>query len=80
MGAVPESHRFGYQDWLASNVLEFTSDAYDTVLYDNDGEEVHLPGYRVDAVTDAVIRYIDRHKEAPFSFCVLYRASPSKSH
>jgi hypothetical protein len=30
-----------------------------TVMYDNDDAEVKLPGYRVDAVTDAAIRYID---------------------
>ena len=27
-GPVPESARGGYEYWLASNVLEFTSDAY----------------------------------------------------
>src|SRR4051812_2624005 len=33
-GAVPEASRGGYQDWLASNVLELVSDAYQTRLYD----------------------------------------------
>ena len=79
-GAVPESHRFGYKHWLASNVLEFTSDAYDTVLYDNDDREVRLPGYRVDAVTDAVIRYIDRHKEDPFFLFVSYIEPHHQNH
>ena len=65
-GAVPESARAGYEYWLASNVLEFTSDAYHTVLYDNDNNAVKLPGYRVDAVTDAMIRYIDAHQGDPF--------------
>jgi arylsulfatase A-like enzyme len=63
---VPEAKRGGYDDWLASNILEFTSDAYDTVLYDNDGLPVKLPGYRVDALQDAGIRYIDKHKDEPF--------------
>ena len=58
-GPVPEEHRGGYDYWLASNVLEFTSDAYQTTLYDNDNKPVDLPGYRVDALTDAVIRYVD---------------------
>lgn len=79
-GPVPASHRFGYQHWLASNVLEFTSDAYDTVLYDNDENEVRLPGYRVDAVTDAVIRYIDGHKEAPFFLFVSYIEPHHQNH
>ena len=66
-GPVPEAHRAGYDYWLASNVLEFTSEAYQTVMYDNDGEAVRLPGYRVDAVTDAAIRYIDgHHRDGPF--------------
>ena len=29
-GPVPAEHRGGYDYWLASNVLEFTSDAYQT--------------------------------------------------
>lgn len=56
----------GYQDWLAADMLEFASDAYDTRLYDTDNRQVRLPGYRVDALTDAAIRYIDAHKEDPF--------------
>ena len=47
-------------------MLEFTSDAYDLVMYDNDGEPQKLPGYRVDAQTDAVIRYINSHQDRPF--------------
>ena len=58
-GAVPAEQRGGYRDWLASNVLEFTSDAYRTRMFDAAGEPVDLPGYRVDAVTDAAIRYLD---------------------
>lgn len=58
-GAVPASRRFGYDYWLASNVLEFTSWPYETVMYDNKDQPVRLPGYRVDAQTDAAIRYID---------------------
>ncbi|MDA1192495.1 MAG: sulfatase-like hydrolase/transferase, partial [Candidatus Poribacteria bacterium] len=61
-GPVPPDKRFGYDYWLASNVLEFTSDAYDTVMYDNDEQPVKLPGYRVDAQTDAGIRYIDANQ------------------
>ena len=56
----------GYDYWLASNLLEFTSDAYDLVMYDNDGEPQKLPGYRVDAQTDAMISYINEHQTAPF--------------
>jgi arylsulfatase A-like enzyme len=65
-GPVPPEYRGGYTDWLAANTLEFTSDAYRTCLYDNDGREVRLPGYRVDALADAAIDYIDGHQAEPF--------------
>ncbi|MBO0792349.1 MAG: sulfatase-like hydrolase/transferase [Ktedonobacteraceae bacterium] len=65
---VVEEQRGGYEYWLASNILEFTSGPYDTVMYDNDNREVKLPGYRVDAVTDAAIRYIDSHYRQPQPF------------
>jgi len=63
---VPRDRRTGYDYWLGSNVLEFTSDAYDVTMYDDDGQPVRLPGYRVDALTDAAIRYIDGNHDAPF--------------
>lgn len=69
---VTEERRGGYEYWLAANGLEHTSDAYDTVLYDNDHQKVKLPGYRVDAMTDAAIRYIDQQKENPFFLFLSY--------
>lgn len=63
---VPEPYRGGYQHWLASNTLEFTSDAYRTEVYDNHEQPVFLPGYRVDALADAAIRTIDTHASKPF--------------
>ena len=65
-GAVPEKLRGGYEHWLASNILEFTSDSYHTTLWDNENRPVNLPGYRVDAVTDAAIRWLDRPRQRPF--------------
>ncbi len=66
IGPVPKEDRGGYDFWLGSNLLESTSDAYLTKVYNEAGEEVLLPGYRVDALTDEAIRFIDRHKEHPF--------------
>lgn len=63
---VPESQRGGYRDWLAANTLEFTSEAYRTIVYDTDGEPVLLPGYRSDACFDAAIRYVTDHHDRPF--------------
>ncbi len=64
--SVPPESRAGYDYWLGVNVLEYTSDAYFTILYDKDGNETELPGYRVDAVADAGIRYMHSHKNEPF--------------
>jgi arylsulfatase A-like enzyme len=63
---VTQEERGGYRYWLASNILEFTSGPYDTVVHDNDGKPVKLPGYRVDALADAAIRYVASRKEDPF--------------
>ena len=63
---VPQPKRRGYEHWLAANLLEFTSDAYDAVLYNNDNRAVKLPGYRVDGLTDAAIRFVDANQERPF--------------
>ncbi len=71
-GPVPIELRGGYEYWLASNMLEFTSDAYDVTMYDNDNKPVRLPGYRVDALTDAAIRYIDAHQAQPFYLFISY--------
>lgn len=77
---VPAGKRGGYTDWLASNLLEFTSDAYDAVLYDEDNQPVRLPGYRVDAITDAAIRYIDTHQEEPFFLFLSYIEPHHQNH
>ena len=77
---VPEEQRGGYQFWLASNQLEFTSDAYDTVVYDNECRPVKLPGYRVDALTDAAIRYIDGNKQERFFLFVSYLEPHPSAH
>ncbi|RME65664.1 MAG: DUF229 domain-containing protein, partial [Caldilineae bacterium] len=80
VGPVPPEERGGYDYWLASNLLEFTSDAYDMVMYDNEGQAVKLPGYRVDAQTDAVIRYIDAHQDNPFFLFVSYIEPHHQNH
>ena len=64
--AVKPAERGGYQYWLAANVAEFCSDAYDCRLYDGRNREVKLPGYRVDAMTDAAIRFVGDHQQDPF--------------
>lgn len=67
-GAVPRDLQGGYQSWLGANLLEFVSDAFDTHLWDENGVEHQLPGYRVDAVTDAAIRHIHKRSETKQPF------------
>jgi arylsulfatase A-like enzyme len=82
---VPESERGGYEYWLAANLLEFESRPYDTVMYDQDNKAVKLPGYRIDALTDAAIRYIDKHQNAnqdapPFFLFLSYLEPHHQNH
>ncbi len=77
---VPEPERGGYDYWLAANMLEFTSDAYHTVVYDNDNTETKLPGYRVDAMTDAAIRFIDRSKDDRFFLFLSFLEPHHQNH
>lgn len=77
---VPREDRGGYEFWLGANQTEFVSDAYRTVLFDGDGQEMHLPGYRVDATTDAAIRFIDDHDAEPFFLFVSYLEPHHQNH
>jgi arylsulfatase A-like enzyme len=82
---VPESERGGYEYWLAANLLEFESRPYNTVMYDQKNQAVKLPGYRIDALTDAAIRYIDDHKngtqqEKPFFLFLSYLEPHHQNH
>ena len=65
-GAVPQDYQGGYQEFLGANTLELVSDAYDTRLWDRTGVERRLPGYRVDAMSDAVIDYVARDHAQPW--------------
>jgi arylsulfatase A-like enzyme len=71
-GPVRPEQRGGYERWLASNLLEFTSDAYTTTLYDEHGEPHELPGYRADALTDAAIAYLRERRDRPFFLFLSY--------
>ena len=79
---VPVEERGGYDYWLAANLLEFCSAAYDCNLWNKDNEKVHLPGYRVDAMTDAVIRYIDdaNKQDKPFFLFTSYLEPHHQNH
>ncbi len=71
---VPPERRGGYKDfWIASDVLEFTSHAYDGHMFDAEGDRVEFDGYRVDSQTDMVLDYLGtRDGERPFFLFVSY--------
>jgi arylsulfatase A-like enzyme len=77
---VPVEHRGGYDHWLAASTLEFTSDAYDCNVFDNDNRPVKLPGYRVDALTDAAIRFIDARQNDPFYLFLSFLEPHHQNH
>lgn len=77
---VVAAERGGYKEWLGANLLEFSSDAYDTLLWDGDNRRVKLPGYRVDALTDAAIRFVDRHQEKPFFLFMSFLEPHHQNH
>ncbi|MEL7237442.1 MAG: sulfatase-like hydrolase/transferase, partial [Planctomycetota bacterium] len=78
--AVREEGRGGYQYWLAANAIESNTDAYHCELFDNDNEPRKLPGYRVDAMTDAAIRFIDDKQDEPFFLFLSFLEPHHQNH
>lgn len=59
--AVTPDRRGGYADaWVAADALELTSGAYKGHVWDEDGKEVALHGYRVDAIGDLAVDRLNR--------------------
>jgi arylsulfatase A-like enzyme len=77
---VPEQQRGGYEFWLGANLLEFVSGPYRTVVYDKENRPVRLPGYRVDALTDAAIRTIEAHQDHPFYLFLSFLEPHHQNH
>ncbi|WFB34588.1 sulfatase-like hydrolase/transferase [Kiritimatiellota bacterium B12222] len=61
--AVPQENRGGFQDWLGGNCIEMVSGPYSARLWNEENEPVDLPGYRVDAQTDVMIRYLNERAQ-----------------
>ena len=78
-GPVSPEYRGGYQHWLAANAPEMVSHPYDCRVYNAAGDEVRLPGYRVDAVVDATIRHLTTVGDKPF-FCFLSLLEPHQQN
>ena len=77
---VPAGQQGGYGYWLGANLSEFVSEPYHAVLFDKSEQPVELPGYRVDGTTDAAIRYIDTHQDAPFFLFLSFLEPHHQNH
>jgi arylsulfatase A-like enzyme len=77
---VPPAQRGGYDYWLAAHTLEFSSNAYDCAVWNTEGERVKLPGYRVDALTDAAIRYFTSPRERPYFLFLSFLEPHHQNH
>lgn len=73
-GAVPRPYRGGFDDfWEGCNVLELTSHPYDGSIWDGEGREIRFQDeYRVDFITDRVVRFLDGAPREPFFLVVSY--------
>ncbi|MHA1194186.1 MAG: sulfatase-like hydrolase/transferase [Promethearchaeota archaeon] len=71
---IPEQYRGGYKDyWLASDLLEFTSNAFDGHLFDKDDNQIDFNGYRVDCMTDFALEYLSkRDNSKPLFFFISF--------
>ncbi len=72
---VPPDRRGGYTDaWLAADALELTSGAYTGHVWDEDGDQVDLHGYRVDALGEIAVDRLDRlaRDDRPFLLFVSF--------
>ena len=71
---IPLEFRGGYKDyWLASDVLEHTSHAYDGHLFNGKGVKRDFRGYRVDCLTDFILEYLEsRKKQEPLFLFISY--------
>ncbi len=72
---VPRERRGGYDYWLASDALEFTSHSYDGHMFDADGNAREFPEgrYRADAQTDWALEYLQSlNNDKPFILFLSY--------
>jgi arylsulfatase A-like enzyme len=73
LGWVPPQFRGGFDDWWeGSNVMEWTSHPYEGSIWNGAGEEIKFQNrYRVDFLTDRVIRFLETVRE-PFFLVISY--------
>ena len=73
-GPVAPEYRGGFDDfWEGCNLMELTSHPYEGAIWDGDGRPIPFNGtYRVDFVTERVIRFLREKARAPFFLVISY--------
>lgn len=73
-GAVEQLYRGGFDDfWEGSNELEWTSHPYEGSIWDAQGREIAFKDrYRVDFITDRVLRFLEQPQRQPFFLVISY--------
>lgn len=71
---VPLERRGGWnQYWRGVDTLEFSSEPYGGYVWDENGSKVDLGDkYRVDALTDLAIEFLNKKRENPFFLFISY--------
>ncbi len=70
---VPLERRGGYDEWwTAADTLEFTSTPYEGTVFDAENRPIHFSKYRVDALTDLALDFIQQKKSKPFFLFISY--------
>lgn len=73
-GAVAPPYRGGFDDfWEGCNELEWTSHPYEGSIWDSEGREIQFHDrYRVDFITDRVLRFLNQPPREPFFLVISY--------
>lgn len=70
---VPLERRGGYDEWwTASDLLEFTSGAFEGKMFDANNQPLEFKKYRVDFLTDLAVDFIRQKKAKPFYLFLSY--------
>jgi arylsulfatase A-like enzyme len=74
LGPVPKQYRGGFDDiWEGCNVMELTSHPYEGRIWDSEGKEIVFKDrYRVDFITDRVVRFLRQQAREPFLLVISY--------
>ena len=61
--AVPPERRGGYEYWMASDTLEWTSHGYNGYVFDSDMQRHDFVGHRIDCINAYAVDYLHRYAE-----------------